>query len=121
MKKLIAICCVTFLYGCGGSSGSSTPAAVKVSIARTPAQLKWTDADTYCKTITISGKTGWRLPTQGELAAYAQGGTDSGGGAVWTSQVANPSYHYYISLNAMTGEATAASDTNLFYVRCAHD
>lgn len=121
MKKILCICAISTLAACGGGSGSSTPTAVKVFIARTPAQLKWSDADTYCKTITVSGKTGWRLPTQGELAAYAQGGTDSGGGAVWTSQVANPSYHYYISLNATTGEAIAAPDTSIFYVRCAHD
>jgi hypothetical protein len=119
MAKLVIVgALVVALVGCGGG-GSDAPQAI--SIVRTPAQLKWADADTYCRTTTFSNKTGWRLPTQPELSAYAQMGTETGGGAVWSSTPAQATFHLYVSLNSTTGTATAASDASFFYVRCAHD
>lgn len=84
-------------------------------------QLRWSDADIYCRTTTLSGQTGWRLPTQEELTAYAKMGADIGGGAAWSSTPAQPTFHYYVSLNSTTGTAFAAEDTSYFHVRCAHD
>lgn len=34
----------------------------------TERQLKWNDAKMYCFSLTIDGKTGWRLPTSAEHA-----------------------------------------------------
>lgn len=118
---VFGILAIAGLNGCGGGGGSDTHAAQSISIVRTPAQLKWADADSYCRTTTFSNKTGWRLPTQPELSAYAQMGTETGGGAVWSSTEAQPTFHLYVSLNSTTGTATAAADTSFFYVRCAHD
>lgn len=117
------ILCVA-LAACGGGSGNSN-APHSVSIVRTPEQLIWSDADTYCRNTTFSGQTGWRLPTQPELTAYAETGQDNadgkGGGAVWSSTVAQPTFHYYVSMNNNTGTAFAGADSSFFYVRCAHD
>lgn len=123
MKKIyLAILLVASISGCGGGSSSPTSETPKtVLIARTPAQLRWDDAVNYCKAITIGGKTGWRLPTQPELSAYAKTGTELDGGAIWSSTQAQPTYHYWVSLNNTTGTATAGADYSYFYVRCAHD
>lgn len=116
----LGILAIAVLTGCGGG-GSDAQVAQPLSIVRTPVQMKWADADNYCRTTTFSNKTGWRLPTQPELSAYAQMGTEIGGGAVWSSTAAQATFHLYVSLNGTTGTATAAADTSLFYVRCAHD
>lgn len=123
MKKLSLVLLALVLSACGGggSSTPTTPTTKTVLIVRTPAQLRWADADAYCKALSVSGQTGWRLPTQPELSAYAQGGTDIGSGAVWSSSEAGATMHYYVSLNSTTGSAFAASDASYFYVRCAHD
>jgi hypothetical protein len=116
----IATLALALLSGCGGG-GASVPASHTINIVRTPAQLRWADADAYCRTTAFANQTGWRLPTLDELVAYAKGGTDSGGGAVWSSVPAQPTFHYYVSLNSTTGTALAAEDASYFYVRCAHD
>lgn len=116
------------LFGCGGGGdggGSSVAATHIISIVRTPAQLKWADADAYCKNTTFSNQTGWRLPTQPELTTYGKTGLDiadgKGGGAAWSSTPAQPTYHYYVSMNGTNGTAVAGEDNSFFYVRCAHD
>jgi hypothetical protein len=115
-----AILMAALLAGCGGG-GSGAPASHSVNIVRTPAQLRWADADTYCKTTAFANQTGWRLPTVDELGAYAKGGTNVGGGAVWSSTAGPGTAHYYVSLNSTTGTALTAEDASYFYVRCAHD
>lgn len=115
--------CVTLL-GCGGGGGANDGPHT-INIARTPAQLKWADADAYCRNTTLAGQTSWRLPTQPELTAYAKTGADiadgKGGGAAWSSTPAQPTFHYYVSLNSTNGTAVAGDDNSFFYVRCAHD
>jgi|SRR6185437_13114645 len=124
MKTFILLLSVA-LSACGGGSSGGTSGTHSVSIARTPAQLNWSDANTYCTTNAFSGETGWRLPTQPELTAYAQTGNDTadgkGGGEAWSSTVAQPTYHYAVNLNDVSGTAQAYADTSYLYVRCAHD
>ena len=120
MSKLIYIAIISafVLAGCGG--GSAEPNHI-VNIVRTPAQLSWVNADIYCSSNAFAGQSGWRLPTQSELIAYAKSGADNGGGGVWSSTPAQPTYHYWVTLNGTSGAATAGADYSFFYVRCAHD
>jgi hypothetical protein len=112
------------LLSCGGGGGGNSGPHT-VSIARTPAQLKWADANSYCAGNSFNGQSGWRLPTQPELTAYAQTGQDDvdgkGGGEAWSSAAAQPTYHYAVNLNLISGTAEAYADVSYLYVRCAHD
>ena len=115
-----ALAALLILSGCGGGGdGSHT-----VDIVRTPAQLRWADADVYCRGTKFLDQGGWRLPTIEELSAYAKTGNDiadgKGGGAVWSSTEAAPTSHYWVSLNSKNGTAYVGVDTNYYYVRCAH-
>lgn len=120
MRRLILCASLGALSACGGGGASDIAPPGKVLIARTPAQLRWPDAAAYCSQLTAQNTGGWRLPTAGELAGYAQAGIEVGAGAVWTSD-ASGSGHLYISLNSKTGLTYEAADTSYFYVRCAHD
>lgn len=120
MRRVIAISALAALSACGGGGGNSLAPQGKVLIVRTPAQLRWADASTYCQQLTAQGNTGWRLPTINELAGYAKSGIEVGGGAVWSSDVGTGG-HLYISLNSTSGSAFVGADTSYFNVRCAHD
>lgn len=121
-KALIMAVAVSCVSGCGGGSGGDSVSGTHtVNIVRTPAQLRWTDADAYCRNTAILGQSGWRLPTLNEITAYAKSGADLNGGAAWSSTQAQPSFHYYVSLNNTNGTALTAEDISYFAVRCAHD
>jgi hypothetical protein len=77
-------------------------------------------ANTYCTTSTISGLTGWRLPTSAELSAlYASGAMNSQGwtlGNTWSSTPFSAGVYFYFNLRSAANYQL--SDTNLIYVTC---
>ena len=78
----------------------------------------WFQATSLC-TATINGLSGWRMPTQPELTAFANAEMGLGGGGVWSSSPgAAITSHYYVSLNNSAGPAAAVSDGEYHYVRC---
>lgn len=62
----------------------------------------WADANAYCTSTTIDGKTGWRLPTQAELQAlitsHAAAGNNWLSAPTWTSTVAGVDSYYAIHI-----------------------
>lgn len=126
MKRILTVIGASFfLLSCGGGSGGNSNTPHSISIARTPAQLDWSDANNYCSSNSFNGESGWRLPTQPELSAYAETGNDTadgkGGGEAWSATAAQPTYHYAVNLNDISGTAAAYADSSYLYVRCAHD
>jgi formylglycine-generating enzyme required for sulfatase activity len=53
----------------------------------TERQLKWNDAKMYCFSLTIDGKTGWRLPTIEELEEISQSENKLLRSYYWSSEV----------------------------------
>lgn len=73
----------------------------------TEVKLNWDDARLYCFSLTIDGKTGWRLPTKEELAEIYQSSNDFEKKGYWSStedngvnawnqnfDIGNQSYNY---------------------------
>lgn len=88
----------------------------------------WPDANSYCRNSTISGKTGWRLPTSTELKALydsrllmGQGWTL---GFVWTSTLDTrwpdeEPKHYYVNLTY--GDVNPFIDSSKNSYTCVHE
>jgi hypothetical protein len=51
----------------------------------TEIQANWDDAKLYCFSLTIDGKTGWRLPTKEELGEISQLDSDLSTAIYWSS------------------------------------
>ena len=93
-------------------------------------KYNWTAANTYCTTTTINGQTGWRLPTQAELSAFAtylalpdqavlisQGWTLGYSlGSTASSTSAGNYYHFMVDL--ASGIVNTNFDANSLYVTC---
>jgi len=81
----------------------------------------WTDANAYCTNTAINGKTGWRLPTKGELTTlYDSGEVRDQGWSLnltWSSTPAS-SGHYAVTL--LNGLVLAGYDMYPGNVTCVH-
>jgi hypothetical protein len=51
----------------------------------TEIQANWDDANLYCFSLNIDGKTGWRLPTKDELNQIYESENDFVGNNYWSS------------------------------------
>lgn len=86
----------------------------------------WSEADAFCTGSTINGKTGWRLPTEFELAEIAASGALSGQSWVlaktWSSTkadaVTNGTTHFAVDLANPGVAAVPHVDANSAYVTC---
>lgn len=82
----------------------------------------WSDADAFCTTTTINEKTGWRLPTEFELADLATSGTIAGQGWVaaktWSSTRSDAVSHLTIDLANPAVPSAPHLDENSAYVTC---
>lgn len=82
----------------------------------------WSDADAYCTTTTINGTTGWRLPTEFELADLATSGAIKGQGWVaaktWSSTKSDAANHLTIDLANPAVPSAPHLDENSAYVTC---
>lgn len=83
----------------------------------------WANARAYCQTTTISGASGWRQPSDTELAAlYASGEMNGKGwtlGHTWSSTMAsNLSEAGHVALNLSTGASSERPDVSGSYVAC---
>lgn len=83
--------------------------------------LTWAEADNYCKTATIKGLTGWKLPEQAQLVTlYASKLLDGQGWAAadaWTA-TAGTGADSHFAVNLATGAATSFPKENKAYVTC---
>jgi len=83
--------------------------------------LDWAKADAFCKNTTIQGKTGWKLPTQADLAALIESGQLTGqdwaAGDAWTAD-AGTGTSTHVALNLATGTANASGSEAKAYVTC---
>lgn len=83
--------------------------------------LDWAKADAFCKNTTIQGKTGWKLPTQADLAALIESGQLTGqdwaAGNAWTAD-AGTGTSTHVALNLATGTANASGSEVKAYVTC---
>ena len=105
------------------------PAASGAAVARnlltwTPTAFAkvWTDAEAYCSTTTINAKTGWRLPTEFELADLAASGVTAGQGWVlartWSSTRSDAAAHLTVDLANPATPSASHLDDNSAYVTC---
>ena len=73
----------------------------------------WAKADAYCKTTTIQGKTGWKLPAQADLKALIDSGQLDGqnwaSGDAWTAEAGSGSgTHVALALAGGTSKSFGA-------------
>ena len=87
----------------------------------------WNTADTYCRTTTINGQTGWRLPTQFELSSLYDSGLLAGKPGwtlnyTWSSTPDEPGVHpgsgIYHGVSLSSGIVGWFYDTEYVYVSC---
>lgn len=85
------------------------------------AALTWAKANDYCMNTKIDGKTGWRLPSQFELAALAKSGmlAEKGwaSGDVWTA-TAGTTADSHFAVNLESGVSNAYPKDNQAYLTC---
>jgi len=85
--------------------------------------LTWAEADTYCKTTKIQGQTGWKLPSQFELAALVASGMLSdkkwATGDAWTATAGSATDSHF-AVNLASGASNAYPKENKAYVTCVH-
>ncbi|MCC2962464.1 hypothetical protein LK540_18715 [Massilia sp. IC2-278] len=83
--------------------------------------LDWAKADAFCKNTTIQGKTGWKLPTQADLAALIESGQLTGQGwttgDAWTAD-AGAGAGTHVTLNLGSSAPTAGGSDVKAYVTC---
>jgi hypothetical protein len=122
------------LAGCGGGGGggnsnSGSPSLTWVaSTSYAPGGNTWSQADSFCNTLIFNTQTGWRLPTQAELTAFAKshqiGSSNqynpSGSVVnVWSSSPGQTQFtHLYVDINDSTGTAYQAADLTGYSVYC---
>jgi hypothetical protein len=96
--------------------------------------MTWAAANTYCTTTTFNGQTGWRLPTQAELSAFAtyvsvpnQSALLNQGWAsllfgTWSQTSSGPGYilfgTYYDVVTLSTGAASISLATTSITATC---
>jgi hypothetical protein len=83
--------------------------------------LTWTEADAYCKNTSIQGTTGWKLPSQFELADLSSSGMLNGQGWVvgdaWTATAGSTADSHF-AVNLASGASNAFPKENKAYVTC---
>ena len=83
--------------------------------------LTWTQADEYCRKTLIQKTTGWKLPTQFELAALVSSGLLSGqgwaAGDAWTATAGSTADSHF-AVNLGSGASNAFPKENKAYVTC---
>jgi len=109
MKKILVLVCVALFLGTFVSADYAAAARFvnnnDGTIADTQTGLMWADKDgnhdtdwagakSYCETYSVSGKTGWRMPTIAEMAALHNAGAYGtviklSGKAMWSSETRN--------------------------------
>lgn len=81
----------------------------------------WAQADAYCKSETINGASGWRLPTRFELSTLIASGELAGKGwtmlDTWTSD-AGAAAKQHLAVNLSTSGSMSIADENKAYVTC---
>lgn len=83
----------------------------------------WANARDYCRGTVIDGTTGWRLPTDVELAnLYASGQVVGHGwtlGNTWSSTMGSTAQVIsHVAINLATGTSSERGDTTGSYVSC---
>lgn len=121
---------VAGLVGCGGGGGggNSAPLTWVASNAYAPGGNTWTQADSFCSTLILTGQSGWRLPTQPELTAFAKSGQINSSNQyipsgtvidVWSSSPGQSQFtHLYVNIMDTTGTFYQAADTTGLSVYC---
>jgi hypothetical protein len=85
----------------------------------------WADARDFCAGSTIEGTTGWRQPTQAELANLFASGAIAGHGwelgNTWSSTMGTTaSSASHVAIDLATGTATERADTANSFIGCVH-
>jgi hypothetical protein len=84
----------------------------------------WNTAKSLCESSTVGGKSGWRLPSDGELTSlYNQRNTIGGfsntsSGSIYWSGTKSYNNNYYYYRNFYSGSTDHAIYTNTYRVRC---
>ena len=86
----------------------------------TEIQTNWYTAISYCFSLRIDGKSGWRLPTIEELNAIYQSGNDFEKWAYWSSTESEGFYVLYQNFYKGNQNDSIKSNGN-FYVRAVRD
>ncbi|MGJ9420302.1 DUF1566 domain-containing protein [Massilia sp. CMS3.1] len=83
--------------------------------------LTWAEADAYCKNTSIQKTTGWKLPTQFELAALVSSGALSGqgwaAGHAWTATAGSTADSHF-AVNLGSGASDAFPKENKAFLTC---
>jgi hypothetical protein len=82
----------------------------------TEVQATWDDARLYCFSLTVDGKTGWRLPTPDELNEIYESEHELVGSSYWSSAEVADSFACYQSMYN-GGRGNARKIYSGFYVR----
>jgi hypothetical protein len=131
--------CVTAQYTVNATAGTVTDGVTNLVWQQTvssnpcpaddggfPSGCTWSDAQTYCQSLSLGGLSGWRLPTLAELFSLVEGANTPSIEATafpntpaepfWTSTTAFSNDAYVVYFNS--GETTAFDLTFAFDVRC---
>ena len=95
---------------------------MKIEIApkSTEVELKWNDAKLYCFSLTIGGKTGWRLPTKEELNEIYESDNDFHKDWYWSSTVFNGN-NVWLQDFITGGQYYTFKNDGGYYVRAVRD
>lgn len=85
----------------------------------------WENASQFCSGTSIKGATGWRLPTEADLAGLYTSGSMNGQGWIigrtWSSTSgAGTTAATHLAVNLSTGANNDQSNENSAYVTCVH-
>lgn len=83
--------------------------------------MTWAEADAYCKNSAIEGKSGWKLPDQGQLVALVASGvlkSETWASADAWSATAGSGADTHFAVNLTSGAATVFPKENKAYVTC---
>lgn len=95
---------------------------IELSPPVTDVRLNWDDANLYCFSLNIDGKTGWRLPTLDEIMDISQvvNSTLILPAAYWTSNTDSGKYCVYIA-PVQTWSAWYMDRMKIYRVRAVRD
>ncbi|MFC4933180.1 Lcl domain-containing protein [Massilia sp. GCM10023247] len=83
--------------------------------------MTWTEADAYCKNLSVKDLTGWKLPEQGQLVTLVASGMLNGQGwaaaDAWTATAGSGADSHF-AVNLSTGAATSFPKGSKAYVTC---